>query len=38
VRASGMTQLVVTHDGALVDAVADLVFHLDGGRLTERPR
>jgi ABC-type polar amino acid transport system ATPase subunit len=38
VRASGMTQLVVTHDGALVDAVADLVFRLDAGRLIERPR
>jgi ABC-type polar amino acid transport system ATPase subunit len=38
VRASGMTQLVVTHDGALVDAVADLVFQLDAGRLIDRPR
>jgi ABC-type polar amino acid transport system ATPase subunit len=38
VRASGITQLVVTHDGALVSAVADLVFDLDGGRLAERPR
>jgi ABC-type polar amino acid transport system ATPase subunit len=36
VRAGGMTQIVVTHDGALVDAVADLVFRLDAGRLTPR--
>ena len=38
VRAGGMTQIVVTHDHALVDAVADLVFDLDAGRLVARPR
>jgi ABC-type polar amino acid transport system ATPase subunit len=38
VRAGGMTQIVVTHDAALVDAVADLVFHLEGGRLAPRAR
>ena len=38
VRAGGMTQLVVTPDAALVDAVADVVFHLDAGRLAQRPR
>jgi len=38
VRAGGMTQLVVTHDAALVDAVADVVFHLDAGRLAPRSR
>ncbi len=38
VRAGGTTQVVVTHDAALVAAVGDLVFTLDGGRLAERPR
>ncbi len=38
VRADGMTQIVVTHDAALVEAAADVVFGLDGGRLVERPR
>jgi ABC-type polar amino acid transport system ATPase subunit len=38
VRAGGMTQIVVTHDHALVDAVADLVFDLDAGRLVARLR
>jgi ABC-type polar amino acid transport system ATPase subunit len=33
VRARGMTQVVVTHDEALVADAADLVFHLDAGRL-----
>ncbi|MCC6765954.1 MAG: amino acid ABC transporter ATP-binding protein [Deltaproteobacteria bacterium] len=33
VRADGMTQVVVTHDAALVEAAADLVFRIDGGRL-----
>jgi ABC-type polar amino acid transport system ATPase subunit len=33
VRADGMTQIVVTHDATLVEAVADLVFRLDGGTL-----
>ncbi len=37
VRAGGMTQIVVTHDTTLVDAVADLVFHLDAGQLVARP-
>lgn len=34
VRAAGMTQIVVTHDATLVEAVADLVFRLDAGLLT----
>jgi ABC-type polar amino acid transport system ATPase subunit len=38
VRATGMTQILVTHDAALVESVADLVFRLDAGRLTPRPR
>jgi ABC-type polar amino acid transport system ATPase subunit len=38
VRAGGMTQIVVTHDPALVEAVADVVFHLDGGGLVAGPR
>ncbi|MCC6846990.1 MAG: amino acid ABC transporter ATP-binding protein [Deltaproteobacteria bacterium] len=33
VRADGMTQVVVTHDAALVAAAADRVFRIDGGRL-----
>lgn len=35
VRASGVTQIVVTHDEALVGATADFVFRLDAGRLVE---
>jgi ABC-type polar amino acid transport system ATPase subunit len=38
VRATGMTQVVVTHDGALVAEIADLVFRLDAGRLIPEPR
>ena len=38
VRAAGTTQIVVTHDHALVAAAADHVFRLDAGRLAaERP-
>jgi ABC-type polar amino acid transport system ATPase subunit len=36
VRAGGMTQIVVTHDLALVDAITDLVFQLEAGRLARR--
>jgi len=38
VRATGMTQVVVTHDGALVAEVANLVFRLVAGRLIPEPR
>jgi len=38
VRASGVTQIVVSHDEALVARVADHVFRLDAGRLSAEPR
>jgi len=38
VRATGMTQVVVTHDGALVAEIADAVFRIDGGRVIPEPR
>jgi len=38
VRATGMTQLVVTHDLGLVEAVTDLIFRLEDGRLLTNPR
>ncbi len=36
VRAAGMTQIVVTHDAALVAPAADVVLTLAGGRLVAR--
>jgi ABC-type polar amino acid transport system ATPase subunit len=33
VRASGVTQIIVTHDAALARATADVVLRLEGGRV-----
>jgi glutamate transport system ATP-binding protein len=38
VRAGGVTQIVVSHDEALVARVADDVFRIDAGRLTAETR
>lgn len=38
VRAGGVTQIVVSHDEALVARVADHVFRIDAGRLTAESR
>lgn len=38
VRAGGVTQIVVSHDEALVARVADEVFRIEAGRLTAEPR
>lgn len=38
VRAAGTTQILVTHDAALVGAAADRVFRLDAGRLAPEAR
>lgn len=38
VRAGGTTQILVTHDAALVASAAELVFRLDAGRLVREPR
>lgn len=38
VRAGGTTQILVTHDAALVASAADVVFRLDAGRLAPETR
>jgi ABC-type polar amino acid transport system ATPase subunit len=38
VRAAGTTQVVVTHDAALVTAAADVIFRLEAGQLAPLPR
>ena len=38
IRAGGVTQIVVSHDEALVARVADHVFRIDAGRVTAEPR